>query len=467
MSKAFMDENFILSNKFAEEFYHNHAAKMPIIDYHNHLPPEDIANDRSFANMTEATLEGDHYKWRGMRSNGVEEKFITGDADPEQKWQAWAETVPYTMRNPLYHWQHLELQRYFGINDLLNGDNAQRIYESCNEQLLAQSHTCRNLLRQQNVEVLCTTDDPVDNLEHHQVCSEQIEDFKALPTFRPDKAIALDDLTAWNNWIDKLGEIADQEVKSFDGALKVLKDRHNFFHERGCRLSDHGLPRPFFTDYTATELNTAFEKARAKKALSEQEEEILSTAFMQEFGRWNTEKGWAMQLHIGPMRNNSTRRFRTIGRDSGFDSMNDQPVAEKLSRFMDSLDVEGQLPKTILYNLNPKDNAVLGTMIGNFQDSCQAGKIQFGSGWWFLDQLEGMEMQMNDLSNFGLISRFVGMLTDSRSFLSFPRHEYFRRLICDIFARDIEAGKLPADMKFIGHIIENVCYGNAKNYFKF
>ena len=465
--KKFMDDNFLLSNAVAEDLYHNHAAKMPIIDYHNHLPPEDIASDRCFANMAEATLEGDHYKWRGMRSNGIEERFITGDAKPEEKWQKWAETIPFTMRNPLYHWQHLELQRYFGVNDLLNGGNAQKIYETCNEQLANQSHSCRNLLRQQNVEVLCTTDDPADNLQFHQVCSEEIEDFKALPTFRPDKALALDDLSAWNEWIDKLAQIADQEVKSFDGALQVLKDRHNYFHERGCRLSDHGLPRAYYTDYTASELDAAFAKARAKTELSDQEKEILCTAFMQEFGRWNAEKGWAMQLHLGPMRNNSTRRFETVGRDAGFDSMNDLPIAEKLSRFMDSLDVKNELPKTILYNLNPKDNAVLGTMIGNFQDGGQAGKIQFGSGWWFLDQLDGMEKQMNDLSNFGLISKFVGMLTDSRSFLSFPRHEYFRRLLCDLFARDVAQGKLPDDRKFLAQLIEDICYNNAKNYFKF
>lgn len=465
--KKFMDDNFLLSNTVAEDLYHNHAAKMPIIDYHNHLPPEDIASDRCFANMAEATLEGDHYKWRGMRSNGIEERFITGDAKPEEKWQKWAETIPFTMRNPLYHWQHLELQRYFGVNDLLNGDKARKIYETCNEQLANQSHSCRNLLRQQNVEVLCTTDDPADNLQFHQVCSEEIEDFKALPTFRPDKALALDDLSAWNEWIDKLAQIADQEVKSFDGALQVLKDRHNYFHERGCRLSDHGLPRAYYTDFTASELDAAFAKARAKTELSDQEKEILCTAFMQEFGRWNAEKGWAMQLHLGPMRNNSTRRFETVGRDAGFDSMNDLPIAEKLSRFMDSLDVKNELPKTILYNLNPKDNAVLGTMIGNFQDGGQSGKIQFGSGWWFLDQLDGMEKQMNDLSNFGLISKFVGMLTDSRSFLSFPRHEYFRRLLCDLFARDVAQGKLPDDRKFLAQLIEDICYNNAKNYFKF
>ena len=465
--KKFMDDNFLLSNAVAEDLYHNHAAKMPIIDYHNHLPPEDIASDRCFANMAEATLEGDHYKWRAMRSNGIEERYITGDAKPEEKWQKWAETIPFTMRNPLYHWQHLELQRYFGVNDLLNGGNAQKIYETCNEQLANQSHSCRNLLRQQNVEVLCTTDDPADNLQFHQVCSEEIEDFKALPTFRPDKALALDDLSAWNEWIDKLAQIADQEVKSFDGALQVLKDRHNYFHERGCRLSDHGLPRAYYTDFTASELDAAFAKARVKTELSDQEKEILCTAFMQEFGRWNAEKGWAMQLHLGPMRNNSTRRFETVGRDAGFDSMNDLPIAEKLSRFMDSLDVKNELPKTILYNLNPKDNAVLGTMIGNFQDGGQAGKIQFGSGWWFLDQLDGMEKQMNDLSNFGLISKFVGMLTDSRSFLSFPRHEYFRRLLCDLFARDVAQGKLPDDRKFLAQLIEDICYNNAKNYFKF
>ncbi|WDE95537.1 glucuronate isomerase [Lentisphaera profundi] len=465
--KTFMDENFLLTNAVSEDLYHNHAAKMPIIDYHNHLPPEDIASDRSFANMAEATLEGDHYKWRGMRGNGVDEHFITGAAKPEEKWQKWAETIPYTMRNPLYHWQHLELQRYFGINETLNGDNAQKIYGMCNEQLLSQSHSCRNLLRQQNVAVLCTTDDPTDNLEYHKTCAEEISDFKSLPTFRPDKAIALEDLCAWNEWQDRLASVSGQSISNFDDSLKALKLRHDYFHEKGCRLSDHGLPRAYHCEFSSADVSAAFAKARAEQDLNEQEKEILCTAYMQAFARWNAEKDWAMQLHLGPMRNNNTKMFGIAGRDAGFDSMNDLPIAEKLSRFLDSLAVEDQLPKTILYNLNPKDNAVLGTMIGNFQQAPTAGKIQFGSGWWFLDQLDGMEKQMNDLSSFGLISKFVGMLTDSRSFLSFPRHEYFRRLLCDLFGRDVASGKLPDDRKFLAQMIEDISYNNAKNYFKF
>ena len=465
--KTFMCKDFLLTNDFSRELYHDHAAKMPIIDYHNHLPPRDLAVDRKFTSITEATLEGDHYKWRAMRTNGIHEDLITGDAPPRSKWQAWAETIPYTMRNPLYHWQHLELQRYFKIDTPLNGANANEIYDHCNQLLSQESYSSRGLLRQQNVEVLCTTDDPVDALTHHKICADQMDDMKVLPTFRPDKAIALDDLTEWNKWLDILAHVSNSEIKNFDDALNALKSRHDFFHERGCRLSDHGLARPFFCEFSQSEADSAFTKARLGSELNADKKEILCTAFMQEFGRWNAEKGWAMQLHIGPMRNNSTRNFQAVGRDSGFDSMDDAPVAQKLSRFLDSLDITDQLPKTILYNLNPKDNAVLATMAGNFQDGSIAGKIQFGSGWWFLDQLDGMKQQMNDLSNLGLISRFVGMLTDSRSFLSFPRHEYFRRLLCDLFGQDIEAGKLPADMKFIGQMIEDICYNNAKNYFKF
>ena len=465
--KPFLCDDFLLSNDCSRALYHEHAAKMPIIDYHNHLPPSEIAGNRSFKNITEAALEGDHYKWRAMRTNGVAEALITGDADPRDKWKAWAATLPYTMRNPLYHWQHLELQRYFNISETLDATNADAVYDACNELLGQDAYTARGLLRRQNVKALCTTDDPTDTLAHHKSCAEQFDDFKVLPTFRPDKAIELDEPAAWNAWIDRLAAVANTSIGTLDDALSALKSRHDYFHACGCRLSDHGLARPFHTEFTHAEAESAFAKIRSGKALGAADKEILSTAFMVEFGRWDSEKGWAMQLHIGPMRNNNTRMFKALGRDSGFDSIGDEQIAHKLSRYLDSLDVTDQLPKTILYNLNPKDNVMMATMAGNFQGGGIAGKVQFGSGWWFLDQLDGMERQMNDLSTLGLLSRFVGMLTDSRSFLSFPRHEYFRRLLCELFGRDIAEGKLPADMAFIGQIVEDICYNNAKNYFNF
>ena len=467
MMKSFLSADFLLSNAISCELYHDHAAKMPIIDYHNHLPPEDIANDRRFANITEAALEGDHYKWRAMRTNGVSEELITGNAPAQKKWQAWAATLPYTLRNPLYHWQHLELQRYFHIGELLDASNADAIYERCGEFLEKDDYSSRGLLRQQSVKILCTTDDPLSDLKSHKICQEKIDDIKVLPTYRPDRAIFVGDLLAWNDWFDRLGELSDLEIKTLDDALRALKGRHDFFHTYGCRLSDHGLKRPYYFDYTDSQVQRAFSQARSGKEITADEGEALNTAFLQAFGRWNAEKDWAMQFHLGPLRNNNTRLGTRVGSDGGFDSIGDEPLAHKLSRLLDSLDKKDELPRTILYNLNPRDNAVLATMSGNFQDESIPGKIQFGSGWWFQDQLQGMEAQINDLSNLGLISRFVGMLTDSRSFLSFPRHEYFRRLLCDIFGRDIVNGKCPKDIPFISQMIRNICYHNAEHYFNF
>ena len=467
MKKKFMCENFVLENETAINLYHQHAKSQPIIDYHNHLPPEDIANDRQFKTITEAALEGDHYKWRAMRCNGVNEEFITGSASDLDKWKTWAATMPYTLRNPLYVWQHLELQRYFNIHDLLNPDSAEKIYGTCNELLQQDDYSCRGLLKKMNVEVVCTTDDPADSLEHHISVKEEGIDLKVLPTFRPDQSLGLDDLTTWNAYLEKLGSSADTNINSFDALIDAIQKRHDFFHSVGCRLSDHGLPYPHAAVASDAEINRIFDKARSSIELSLEEKEQLRTALMLNFGRMNSEKNWTMQLHMGPIRNNSTRMFSKLGRDAGFDSVGDRNIAESLSNFLDMLDINDQLPKTILYNINPKDNHVLATMCGNFMDGAIPGKIQFGSGWWFLDQKDGMEAQMEALSNMGLISRFVGMLTDSRSFLSFPRHEYFRRILCNIFGKDAENGEIPNDPALLGDIIEKICYKNAKEFFGF
>jgi glucuronate isomerase len=465
--KDFMCENFVLENETAINLFHNYSKSLPIIDYHCHLPPEDIATDRQFKTITEAALEGDHYKWRAMRTNGVSEELITGKASDEVKWQTWAKTVPYTLRNPLYHWQHLELQRYFGINELLNPTSASSIYGKCNELLQQKDYSCRGLLKQMKVEVVCTTDDPADSLEHHISIQKEGIDLKVLPTFRPDKALALDDLAQWNTYIDKLAAAADIDINSYESLLDALSNRHDFFHEIGCRLTDHGLIEPYAEDFSEAEVKNIFEKARSSQTLTELEKNKVRTGILLHVGRLNHAKGWTMQLHLGPIRNNSTRMFHKIGPDTGFDSVGDRPVAEPLSRFLNKLDISDQLPKTVLYNMNPRDNEVLATMCGNFMDGSIAGKIQFGSGWWVLDQKDGMEKQMNALSHMGLISRFVGMLTDSRSFLSFPRHEYFRRILCNLFGKDVENGLIPNDEALLKEIIEGISYKNAHSFFGF
>ncbi|MCM8530513.1 MAG: glucuronate isomerase [Lentisphaeraceae bacterium] len=467
MKKEFMCKDFVLENETASELYHKYAAPQPIIDYHNHLPSEDIANDKVYKTITEVALGGDHYKWRAMRINGIEERLITGDASDKEKWDAWAATMPHTLRNPLFHWQHLELQRYFGITDVLSPKTADAIYDKCNEMLAQPGFSARGLLAKMKVEVVCTTDDPADNLEHHIAIKNEGIDLKVLPTFRPDKTLALDDAKLWNEYVDRLAAAADQDINSFDELISAVQKRHDFFHEVGCRLSDHGLPEPYGESSTPEELNVAFDKIRSGKEVLECEKLKLRTALMVRFGRMNAAKGWTMQLHMGPIRNNSTRMFNKLGADAGFDSIGDRPIAESLSSFLNMLDITAELPKTILYNINPSDNETLATMCGNFSDGSTAGKVQFGSGWWFLDQKDGMEKQMTALSNLGLISRFVGMLTDSRSFLSFPRHEYFRRILCNLFVKDMENGEIPYDMEMVGGIIEDICYNNAKKFFGF
>ena len=464
---AFINDDFLLQSETARRLYHEVAADLPIIDYHCHLPPVDVAADRQFSNLFEIWLEGDHYKWRAMRANGVPEVYLTGDADPYEKYLKWAETMPQTLRNPLYHWSHLELKRYFGIDTLLNKDTAREIWDEANKQLATPQRSARGILDDFKVEVVCTTDDPADSLEHHRTIAEAGISTGIYPTFRPDAAMMVHDPATFASYADKLGAVADSDTGSFSGFLGALHNRHDFFHSLGGRLSDHGMESAYADFCTEAEAAAIFDKARAGNTPTPLECNQFATFLMVEFGRWDAAKGWTKQLHIGPMRNNSTRALKAIGRDSGFDSMGDLPQGHKLSRYLDALDIDDKLPKTILYNLNPAHNYLFATMAGNFQDGSMPGKIQFGSGWWFLDQLEGMTMQINALSNLGLLSRFVGMLTDSRSFLSYPRHEYFRRLLCNIIGEDVRNGLIPNDLILLAPMVRGICYGNAKAYFGF
>ncbi|MBO0951316.1 glucuronate isomerase [Fibrella forsythiae] len=473
MKKTFLtDTDFLLQTETAQQLYHQFAKPMPIIDYHCHLPPDQIAGDKQFGNLTQAWLYGDHYKWRAMRTNGINERFCTGDASDVEKFQKWAETVPYTLRNPLYHWTHLELQRYFGINEVLSGKNARSVYDACTEQLQASTHSVRGLLRQMNVETVCTTDDPADSLEHHRkIADEQAagSDFtiSVLPTFRPDKAMAVDNAAEFNRYVARLEEADNSSITTFDDFLGTLARRHDYFAEMGCKLSDHGLEQIYAADYTDEGVKSIFNKVRSGSELTTQEVLVFKSAMLVYLAEMDWEKGWTQQFHLGALRNNNSRMLSQLGPDTGWDSIGDFSQARALSRFLDRLDTSDKLAKTIIYNLNPADNEIMATMIGNFNDGSVAGKVQFGSGWWFLDQKDGMERQMNALSNMGLLSRFVGMLTDSRSFLSYPRHEYFRRILCNLLGNDIENGELPDDMEWIGQVVQNISYGNAKTYFGF
>ncbi len=465
--KKFLDDDFLLEGKVARELYHERAARVPILDFHCHLPPEDIARDTIFRNLTHVWLAGDHYKWRALRSNGIPERLVTGDGTDEEKFLAWAQTVPKTLRNPLYHWTHLELRRYFGIRRLLDAESAPGIWHRCNEMLASPGFSARELLRKMGVRLVCTTDDPADTLEHHRKIREEVTDIVVLPTFRPDAAMALDDPAQWNAYLDRLGNVAGIDIRSYDSLLEALDRRHAFFHEMGGRLSDHGLEAVPAEEFTAGQVKEAFTKLRLHQSVSPGEIARLRSALLLELGRMNHARGWAMQLHIGPIRNNNTRFFQALGRDAGFDSIGDAPVARPLARFLDSLDCDNRLPKTILYNINPRDNYLMGTMAGNFQDGTVPGKIQWGASWWFLDQKEGIAWHFNALSALGLLSRFVGMVTDSRSFLSGPRHEYFRRILCNLVGADARRGELPRDMDLLGGLVEDVCYNNAKGYFGF
>jgi glucuronate isomerase len=469
--KRFNDENFLLDTAAAERLYHDYAEGLPIIDYHCHLIPEYVASDHVFPNLSKIWLEGDHYKWRAMRTNGIDERYITGtDTSDWEKFEKWAETVPYTMRNPLYHWTHLELKTAFGIDKLLNPATAKEIYDHCNAMLATPERSARGLMKHYNVEVVCTTDDPVDSLEHHIKVKNDGFGVKMLPTWRPDKAIAVEDPVAFRAYIDHLSEVAGVAISSFEDVIRALQVRHDFFDSVGCRLSDHGLEGFYAAEYTPGQADAAFRKVYGGDVLSAEEAAVYKTAMLVEFGIMDHDAGWTQQFHYGAIRNNNSRMMAKLGPDTGYDSIGDFTVAKNMSKYLDMLASRDKLAKTILYNLNPRDNELVATMCGNFQDARYgAGKIQFGSGWWFNDQMDGMERQMTALSNLGLISRFVGMLTDSRSFLSYPRHEYFRRTLCNLLGNDIEAGRLPSsEFEFIGNeIVKKVCYGNAKEYFKF
>lgn len=463
--KPFLDEDFLLQTKTARTLYHEFAKDMPIIDYHNHLPPDQILADKVFKNITEIWLYGDHYKWRAMRTNGINEKYCTGDASDYEKFEKWAETVPYTMRNPLYHWTHLELQRYFDIKETLSPATAKKIYDISSEKINSPEFSVRNLLNKMNVKVVCTTDDPLDSLEYHQQLREAGDyDVKVLPAFRPDKFILIDNPN-FPTYIQKLGAIVNFEIQSFEDLLKALRQRADFFASQGGQISDHGLEQIYAADFTPETANSAFKNAISGKTLSETEAVVFKSAILHELGKMYAELGWTQQFHLGALRNNNKRAMRLLGPDTGWDSIGDWSQAAALSKFLGKLDEYDQLAKTIIYNLNPRDNELIATMVGNFNDGSMAGKVQFGSGWWFLDQKDGMERQINALSNMGLLSRFIGMLTDSRSFLSFPRHEYFRRILCNIYGNDIENGELPNDIPWIGETVQNICYNNAKNYF--
>lgn len=467
-SGSFLDENFLLQTKTAQHLYHEHASNMPIIDYHCHLSPADIANDRKFDNLTQIWLEGDHYKWRAMRTNGIPERYCTGDASDWEKFEKWAQTVPYTMRNPLYHWTHLELKRYFGVDKILNPQTAREIYDSCTAMLQTDEFSVRNILRKMKVEIVCTTDDPVDSLEYHKKIAEDGFEIKILPAFRCDKILAIDLPEVFVPYVQKLESVSGISIKNFQQMLNGLKQRHDFFHSMGCRLSDHGLETIYAEEYTEEEIRNIFDKGLQKQSLSKEEVLKFRSAMLVHMALLDNEKGWTQQFHLGALRNNNTRMMRELGTDTGFDSIGDFSVASPLSRFMDKLDNTNQLAKTILYNLNPSHNELYATMIGNFNDGSTPGKIQWGSAWWFLDQKDGMEKQLNALSNMGLLSRFVGMLTDSRSFLSYPRHEYFRRILCNLIGNDVENGELPAsELPWIGKLVENISYNNAKSYFRF
>ncbi|MEX0985895.1 MAG: glucuronate isomerase [Bacteroidales bacterium] len=465
--KPFMDQHFLLETKSAQALYHEYAKEMPIIDYHCHLNPEDIANDRKFSNISEIWLAGDHYKWRAMRANGVEEKYCTGSVSDKEKFMKWAETVPSTLRNPLYHWTHLELRRYFGIEELLGPDTAGEIWEKTSKMLNSDGYSVRNLLKKMNVEVVCTTDDPVESLEHHKKIKEDGFEVKVLPTWRPDKAMAVKDPKAYNAYLDRLQEVSDHPVTNFMGLLEALVIRHDFFEEMGCRLSDHGLETFYYEEYSHEEIEELFNRIRNGQSLSVAEQLKFKSAMLVELAVMDHEKGWTQQFHIGAIRNNNSRMFHQLGPDTGYDSIGDFEVASVMSAFFDRLDSTDQLAKTIVYNLNPSHNEIMVTMAYNFNDGKIPGKMQFGSGWWFLDQKKGMEEQINTLSQLGLISKFVGMLTDSRSFLSFPRHEYFRRILCNLIGSDMENGEIPHDMNMAGNLVRDICYRNAKQYFGF
>jgi glucuronate isomerase len=468
-ARPFIHEDFLLESELARELYHGFCAGLPIIDYHCHLPPDQIADNHRFESITEIWLSGDHYKWRAMRTNGVAERYCTGDASDWEKFHAWAETVPRTLRNPLYHWTHMELRDPFGITDrLLDGGSSRVVYERANEQLARDDLRARELLRHFRVAVVCTTDDPTDSLEHHVRYAKAAHDYPRLyPTWRPDKALAVGDVGRFNAWVDELERASDVAVTSFASLLDALRRRHDFFHAQGCRLSDHGLETIYAEPATEGEASAAFARARSRRELTAAEILKYRSVLLHELAVMDHARGWVQQFHLGALRNNSTRMAKALGPDTGFDAIGDFEIALPLVRFLDRLDSTNQLARTVLYNLNPRDNEVLATVAGSFQDGSVPGKMQFGSAWWFLDQKDGMEKQLNALSNLGLLSRFVGMLTDSRSFLSYSRHDYFRRLLCNMLGEDVRRGLLPGDRGLLGELVQAVSFYNAESYFAF
>jgi len=463
--KSFLDENFLLKTKTAQTLYHEYAVKMPLIDYHCHLSPQQIADNIQFANITEAWLSGDHYKWRAMRTNGVDESYCTGNKSDEEKFIKWAETVPYTMRNPLYHWTHLELQRHFDVKEILNPQTARSIYETTSSFLQDPAYSTQGLIQKMNVRVICTTDDPIDTLEYHQKIKDSNFSVKVLPAFRPDKAMEVNNAAKFVDYVKKLEQAANVSISSVEDLLAAIKNRHDFFATMGCNVSDHGLEEIYAEDFTASEIEAIFIKVYGGNELDRLQQRKFKSFMLLEFAKWDWEKGWIQQYHLGALRNNNARMMQKLGPDTGWDSIGDFSQATALAKFLNTLDSEDKLTKTIIYNLNPADNELMATMIGNFNDGSVAGKIQFGSAWWFLDQKDGMERQINALSNMGLLSRFVGMLTDSRSFLSYPRHEYFRRIVCNMFGNEIEEGELPNDIAWTGKVIQDICFNNANQYF--
>jgi glucuronate isomerase len=465
--KPFLNDDFLLQTGTAKRLYHDFAAGMPIFDYHCHLPVQAIADDIHFSNLTHIWLDGDHYKWRAMRANGIPENLITGDADDVDKFAAWAATVPMTLRNPLFHWTHMELKRPFGITNMLLGpETARRIYDTCTDLLQSPEFSARGLLKQMNVKVLCTTDDPADSLaDHIKIREERSFNIKILPCFRPDKAMAAESPEAFNTWVDQLAAAADMHINNYTAFLEAIAKRHDFFHACGCRISDHGLEQPYAEDYREREIKFSFELLRSGKPLNRIKLLKFKSAMLVELARLDAQKGWTQQYHFGALRNINTLAFGQFGPDSGYDAIGDFEIAQPLAKLLDILAMENALPKTILYVLNPRDNDLATAMLGAFQDGSAPGKMQLGAAWWFNDQKAGMEQQINALSNNGLLSRFVGMLTDSRSFLSFPRHEYFRRILCNLLGNDVENGELPDEMNLLGRMVQDISYNNAVNYF--
>ncbi|MBA4146546.1 MAG: glucuronate isomerase [Verrucomicrobia bacterium] len=461
---SFIHEDFLLMTATARRLYHQFAEPEPILDFHCHLSPRDIAENRQFKNLFEIWLEGDHYKWRAMRTNGVAERYCTGGEEPFAKFQAWAATVPHTVRNPLFHWTHLELKRYFGINELLDEASAARIWNQANEQLATPELSTHGILKRFKVTLLCTTDDPVDDLCYHRAIASSGLQTRVLPAFRPDKALAINVPEKFKHWVEQLGAAANLEINNLPQFLEALKQRHDFFHANGCRISDHGIDQCYAEFCSENVASSIFDKVFIGQSVSPGEQGQFAAFMMIYFGQLDAEKGWTKQLHLGALRNNNTRLMRTLGPDTGFDSIGDLPQAKLLAAYLDRLDSENSLPKIILYNNNPVDNYVFGTMLGNFQDGSIPGKLQLGASWWFLDQKEGIEWQLNTLSALGLLSRFVGMVTDSRSFMSYPRHEYFRRVLCNLIGRDVENGEIPDDEMLLGPLIRNICYTNADRY---